>query len=118
MQEVNRSMKKLIELFVAVAFILTLAAPVYAANQEEKKAGQPDRLDGRVQNINKATSEFQMRVGNVVRTVVWTSKTQWTYRNGPGSADNLKDGIRVICVGKFEGLKLVADRVDFREATK
>jgi hypothetical protein len=34
-----------------------------------------------------------------------TPETRFTYRNGPGKAEDLKEGLRVICLGKATGGK-------------
>jgi hypothetical protein len=51
-----------------------------------------------------------------MRQVVYTPETKYTKRNKPGgSLDELKDGVRVICVGKFdENARLMASRIDIR----
>ena len=53
--------------------------------------------------------------GNLDYTISYTEKTTWTYRNGKGTIDELKDGVRVVAIGKAEGTnKLAAARVDIR----
>jgi hypothetical protein len=88
------------------------------AQAEEKKA-QPklDRISGTIHMINKDTSVITVRTrNNQMRQVVYTPETKYTKRNKPGgSLDELKDGVRVICVGKFdENARLMASRIDIR----
>jgi hypothetical protein len=86
--------------------------------QEKKKAAPPkeDRVSGTIQTMNKDASSFTVRTsGNIQRTVVYNADTKFTKVNQPGSIDEVKEGVRVICVGKFdEKARLVATRIDVR----
>jgi hypothetical protein len=53
--------------------------------------------------MNKDASTFTVRTsGNIQRTVIYNSDTKFTKVNEPGSLDEVKEGVRVICVGKFD----------------
>ncbi|MBI3697713.1 MAG: hypothetical protein HY238_23135 [Acidobacteria bacterium] len=111
----RRSLSILTGLFLGVVLSLSLATPTYA---KEKKAAGPkeDRLSGTIHMINKDTSTVTVRKGNVQRQVVYNADTKYTYRNKPGSMDDVKEGRRVICLGKFnDKTQLVATRIDVRE---
>ena len=57
-----------------------------------------------------------IRKGNVQRQVAYSADTKVTYRNKPGSMDDVKEGRRVIVLGKFnDKTQLVATRIDVRE---
>jgi hypothetical protein len=79
--------------------------------------GKEDKLEGTIHMINKDTSTITLRVrGNVQRQVVYTPDTKYTYRNKPGSMEEVKEGRRVICLGTFnDKTQLVATRIDVRE---
>ena len=96
-------------------FLLTLAVATEAKAQE-KGAAKEDRLTGSIHMINKDTSTITIRRGNVQRQVVYNADTKITYRNKPGTMDEVKEGRRVICLGKFnDKTQLVATRIDVRE---
>lgn len=104
----------LLVLLAGVVVSLVLAAPV---NAQEKKKSDGDRVSGTVHMTNKDTSTITVRERrtNVQRQVVYNAETKFTKMNKAGSLDDVKDGRRVICVGKFdEKTRLVAARVDVR----
>jgi hypothetical protein len=112
----KRSVTLLFALFVAVVLSLALTTSVNA--QEKKAKSDESRVSGAVHMINKDTSTITVRERrtNVQRQVVYNAQTKFTYQNKPGSLDDVKDGRRVICLGKFdEKTRLVATRVDVRE---
>jgi len=105
---------------VFLGLVLALSLPPAASAQEKVKAAKgemkEDRLTGTVHMINKDTRTITLRRGNVQRQVVWNDATKFTYRNQPSTIDEVKDGRRLICLGKFdEKTRLVATRVDVRE---
>ena len=107
----RRSFPLLVGLFSVLALSLALTAPLKA----QLKKTKPDRIQGRVQMINKATSTITVREGQVPRQVVYDKNTKFTYLNKPATVDEVKDGRRLICVGKFDDkTRLVATRVDVR----
>jgi len=97
--------------------VLLALALVSQGVAQEKKAAAPklDRVSGTIQIMNKDTSTLTVRSGNIQRTVIYNADTKFTKVNQPGSIDELKEGVRVICVGKFdEKARLVATRIDVR----
>jgi hypothetical protein len=95
-------------------FLLTLAVATQAKAQD--KSAKEDRLTGSIHMINKDTSTVTIRRGNVQRQIVYNADTKITYRNKPGSMDDVKEGRRVIALGKFnDKTQLVATRIDVRE---
>lgn len=104
----------LIRLFLGIILGLSLVMLVMA---QAKKAAQPteDRISGIVQMIDKKTSTITVRRDNIRRLVVYNENTKFTKVNEPGSLDEVKEGVRVICLGKFdEKARLIATRVDVR----
>ena len=109
----KRTLSVLSSLMVAVALALAMSSQVIA--KDAKKSNKESRLSGTVQMINKDTSTITIRdQNNVQRPVVYSGDTKFTYRNKPGSIDDVKDGRRVICLGKFDETRLMATRVDVR----
>jgi hypothetical protein len=97
-------------------FLLSLAVATTASAQEKKKEAKEDRLSGTVHMINKDTSTITIRRGNIQRQIVYNADTKVTYRNQPSTMEEVKEGRRVICLGKFnDKTQLVATRIDVRE---
>jgi hypothetical protein len=90
---------------------LGLTTAVLAKDKKPKE----QRLDGRIQMVNKDESKITLKVGNITRDVMYTPSTQWTKLNKPGSMDEIKEGARVICVGTMNSKgQLDATRCDAR----
>jgi hypothetical protein len=115
-------MKRLITLSLGALLCLFLT---FSAAAQEQKAGKgakakaakvtADRLSGRIQMINKDSSTITITRGNVKRAVVYSPDTKITYLNKPSTMDEVKEGRRVICLGKFnDKAQLVATRIDVR----
>jgi hypothetical protein len=97
-------------------FLLSLAVATTVNAQEKKKESKEDRLSGTVHMINKDTSTVTIRRGNIQRQIVYNADTKVTYRNQPSTMEEVKEGRRVICLGKFnDKTQLVATRIDVRE---
>ena len=109
-------MRGIIALLLAAVLVFALA--MVAGAQEKKKKEAGDRVSGTIQTINKDTKTISVRQssGNVQRQVVYSDSTQITNQNKPGGTlDELKEGVRVICIGKFnDKTQLVATRIDIR----
>jgi hypothetical protein len=77
-----------------------------------------DRLSGTIKSINKErmSIEIAMRKSpNVVRVCLWDSTTRFSYRNKPAQAGDMKDGMRIVAAGKFEGVNLKAAAVSLND---
>ena len=113
--------RKTIASFVALILGIVLSLTVTnGVSAQEKSADKPkeDRLSGTVQMIDKNTSTITLRKDSVTRSVVYNSDTKYTLRNKPGSPDQVKEGRRLICLGKFdEKNRLVATHIDVRTET-
>jgi hypothetical protein len=118
----RRRLLSLIAVFLGMILSLSLTTRLSAqekksAAKQEKAETKPreDRLSGTIQMINKDDSTITLRKGNTTRTVVYNNDTKFTKRNKPGSLDELKEGRRVICLGKYDDkTRLVASRIDIR----
>lgn len=101
-------------LFVGVVLTLSVATQAYA--KDKKASTKEDRLSGTIHMINKDTKTITLTKGTLQRQVVYNDDTKFTYRNKPGSFDDVKEGRRVICLGHFnDKTQLEATRVDVRE---
>jgi Cu/Ag efflux protein CusF len=112
---VRRTISILIMVLLGGFLSLTLLAQAPAKAEKAKAAPKGDKVDGRVHMIDKATSTITLRKGTVEKHVVYSDQTKFTKQNKPASLEDVKEGVRVICVGKFdEKNRLVATRVDVR----
>ena len=103
-------------LIVAMGFCLAIAftlSGISVAAQEK-----PDRVEGNVQAIDKATSTVTVTLrgkGSTVQ-VIFSDKTEFTFRNKASSVDEVKVSRHVICVGKLNDKnQLLATRIDVRD---
>ncbi len=113
----RRSIILTISMLAAVALVLSLAGTAWAQEQPAPAKPQVDRLSGTVQNISKDTKTFTVRTrNNVMRQIVYSDATKVTNNNKPGgSIDEIKEGTRIIALGKFNAkTQLEAERIDIR----
>ncbi len=99
-----------------VLSVLSLMLAVTLLAPQSSAADKGDRVEGTVKTINKDTSTIVVAKGsNPPHTVIFNADTKFTKRNQPGSMDDLKEGRRVICLGKFDDkTRLMAARIDVR----
>jgi len=109
------------EIFIMLALVLAcsliLVSGLSAQVKKDAETGL-DRLSGRVQDIDKEKSIIrilQKDTTNAFWDVVYNDKTTFTYRNKPSSLAELKARQDIICLGKTEGKRLTASRVDIRD---
>ena len=99
--------------------LLSLAGATQASAQEKKKEKQ-GRIEGVIQMINKDTSTITVRKGNVPRQIVYSADTKvgrFTARgkpDAPASASDLKEGQRIIALGKFNKTQFAATQISIR----
>jgi hypothetical protein len=100
-------------LCLAVLLALGITLQVSA---KDKTSDKVDRLDGRVQMMNKDNSTITVQKGTMRRQVVYGPDTKFTYRNKPATLEDVQEGRRVICLGKYnDKTQLVASRIDVRD---
>ena len=105
--------------FLGVGLSLFVTTEALAQEAKTKSVLKQSRLNGTIHSVSKDTSSFSMRRGTDERQVVYDQYTTITYQNKPSSADEIKEGRRVICLGKFNGKnQLVATRIDIREGAR
>ena len=109
-------MKRSVSICMGLFFGFLLSIAVATEAKAQGKGKKEDRLSGSIHMINKDTSTITIRRGNIQRQIVYNADTKVTYRNKPGSMDDVKENRRVICLGKFnDKTQLVATRIDVRE---
>jgi hypothetical protein len=102
-----------------LGIVLTLSALEARQKDSKSATGKQDRIDGSIHMIDKATKvvSVQLRGKPAQRDVVFDDKTAFTFRNKPATVDELKEGRRVIVLGKANDKnQLVATRIDVRDA--
>ena len=110
-------------LFIAIGLILgiCLTVPALEARQKDTKSaeGKQDRIDGSIHMLDTATKVVTVRLRGKPdqRQVVYDDKTAFTFRNKPATLEEVKEGRRVIAVGKNNDKnQLIATRIDIRDA--
>ena len=110
-------MKRIIAPAMSLALLITLALSVglYAQVKKDSKTGL-DRLSGTILNLNKDKTLTITQSGPTKGTfkVSYNDQTKITNRNADAKADALKEGQRVIVLGKLDKDVLVATRIDIR----
>ncbi len=103
---------------LTLAFSLVLAPSLYPQATKDAKSGL-DKFDGRIMSVNKDTSTITIQQTGKSATwhIVYNKDTIYTYRNQPGTIDDVKEGRRIIVLGTFEkgSNKMTASRIDIRE---
>ena len=93
---------------------LGITIPVALAGVALAKEPKPDRLSGYVKTIEKKDMTINMHTKSnpsVERKIMYDDKTRFTVLGKPGSIDDVKDGMRIVGVGKFDGVNLKATDV-------
>ncbi len=101
---------------LALCLTLVLGAGVYAQIKKDTKTGL-DRIEGTIQALNKEKSTLTIIQSGSTKAswkVIYNDQTKFTMRNKPAKLEDLKDGQRVIILGKAEKEVLTAVRIDIR----
>ncbi len=112
-------MKRGISFVIVLTLVLLLApgAGLFAQITQDKET-KLDRVEGLVKSVDKAKSTFSIQqtdTSKVLWQIAFDQNTKFTYRNSASSVDDLKEGQRVVCLGKAGTTgKLTAARVDLR----
>ena len=97
---------------------MTLGLPLGAQDKEQDKAKPPqERVEGTIQSVDKVAKTLTVRLRGKTNTqvVVYNDKTMFTFRNKPGSVEDVKEARNVICLGRPSGKEWVAARIDIRD---
>jgi Cu/Ag efflux protein CusF len=115
---VRKAVSIVIMLLLGGVLSLALLAQAPAKEKKAKAAPKEDRVSGTVRMISKDTSTITVRKGSMDHQVVYSNETKYTKRNKPAKMEDVKEGVRVICLGKYdEKHRLVANRIDVRSET-
>ena len=107
--------------FALAVAIFACAALVFvstdqSAAQEQKSDKKPLQYSGRVNVLSKDAMTISIQAKSRVLQIKYTEKTKFTFRNKPGSIDDVKEGRRVIVLVDPDKQKdMVALRIDVRE---
>ncbi len=109
-----------VKFLLGMILAVSLATSVQGQDKEKKVPGpKQDRVNAVVHSVDKGTSSFIVRRGTQDMSVVYDSHTTITYKNKPSTADEIKEGRPVICLGSMNAKKqLEASQIDIREAAK
>lgn len=103
---------------VMVLICSLLLAPGLFSQIKQDPNTKLDSIEGTVQSIDKTKMTLVIRekgTSNLDYTIIYNDKTIYTYRNGPGKAEDVKEGVRIVALGKANGAtKLDAARIDIR----
>ena len=106
-------------LFALIVGVVLAAGPSAGLRGQETRTSSGDRLEGKVQKVDREKSVIVVSYDKVTRQVLYDQSTRFTVLNQPGSLDAVKEGFPVICRGKFDRLdRLVAHRVEVQEKVK
>lgn len=94
--------------FIRVAVPFGFAGAITLAAEK-----RPDRLSGVVKSVDLARHRIEMRMrnGNVVRVINYDANTRFMFNRKPGKVEDVKEGLRVVAIGKFEGVDLNATNI-------
>lgn len=102
-------MKKALVFALALAIALSLSLVA----QEAK----PDRVSGTIRSVDAKAMSIEVnpsQTPSAVRVVLWDDKTKVLLGDKPGTAADIKEGMRIVAIGKFEGVKLRATDIRVR----
>ncbi len=103
-------------MILVLGLTLVLGAGLYAQLKKDAQSGL-DRLDGIIQNLSKDKPTMSVRETGTTAAfwqVAYNDKTVITQRNNPAKKEDLKEGMRVIILGKYEKDTLSATRIEIR----
>ncbi len=102
-----------------VGWLLFQGTTPGAAGEQGAKAdagSKEARWSGTIVRSNDKVSTLTVRKGHIEKIVHFESSTRWTEGTKDIDRSEIKDGDRVICLGKFnEKGELIATRVDKRK---
>ena len=108
-------------LFIAMGLFLgvALTLPALDARQKDTKTtAKQDRIDGIIQFIDTPTKTVTVRLRDKQQQqqVIYDDKTAFTFRNKAATVDEVKEGRRIIALGKTNDKnQLIATRIDVRD---
>ncbi len=105
----------LVVMILALGLVLLLGVGIFAQVKKDTKTGL-DRIEGTVQALNKEKGTLNVTQTSSKATfkVTYNDQTKFTKRNAQAKLEDLKEGQRVIVLGKYENDTLMAARIDIR----
>ena len=110
-------MRSRLFLVLGLGTVLSISLATSAYAQEKPKAGftKEGRIVGAVHSVSKDTSTITVRRENTQRQVIYDASTQFTFKKQPSTADEVKEGRRVICLGRLNDKnQLMARAIDIQ----
>ena len=112
---------------ILVVMLLTVFASIGPATrlvaaqdttQEKEKASSAARWSGAIQRMDKDNLTLTVRKPDGrTKTISYTTTTKWTNKAGATvDSTTLKEGDRVVCIGKYDGEKFIAAEVILQPA--
>jgi hypothetical protein len=98
-------MKRSVSLPLVLALLSSLLPASTATAQAKPEGGGLYRLEGTVIAVNKEASTITIRQRsrtNMAWTIHYTDATDFSYRNSKASLEDVRNGRRLICLGRFE----------------
>jgi hypothetical protein len=104
-------------MILVLGLILVLGFGLFAQVKKDQKTGQ-DRLDGKILTMDKAKAALTLEQSSAATKTTWhvvyNEKTKFTTHSKPAKMDDLKEGKRVIVLGKFNQNVMTASQIDIR----
>lgn len=106
----------LVLMLLAVCGSIGFATRLVAAQdttQEKQKAPSGARWSGAIQRMDKDNLTLTVRKPDGrTKTISYTTTTKWTNKAGAMvDSTTLKEGDRVVCIGKYDGDKFMAAEI-------
>jgi len=103
-------------MILVLGLTLVLVVGLYGQIKKDAKTGL-DRIEGTIETLNKDKSTLSLKQSGASGAswqVAYNDKTVISLRNRPAKIEDLKEGLRVIVLGKYEQTTLNATRIDIR----
>ena len=100
---------------IALSLVAMAVCSLLAVSAQE--AAKPDRLSGVVRQVDKSTMKIMIAPRNqptAQRVILYDANTKIVVSEKPGAIEDVKDGMRIVAIGKFEGVNLKATNITVR----
>jgi len=110
--------RKLVVFLLFALLVGVCAAAQAAAPQETKEktavSAKEARWNGTVVRVDKENSFLDVRKKTVEKRIHFNDATKWTKGSETIQIGDVKENDKVVCLGKYEGDKFVATRINLR----
>ena len=114
------TLKKLV-VFMLLALLVGMCAAAQAAVPQETKektavSAKGARWSGTVVRVDKENGFLDVRKtgGTVEKRIYFNDATKWTKGKEAIQLSDVKESDKVVCLGKYEGEKFTAERINLR----